>query len=110
MSAATQGWRGGAAELALGGGSAGGAAFCRGSREGPAPVHLMLPMEHATLLVPNESGVLETYVPSMPALHKAREAVWDSLAAHTRVHTPLAGACEKLCPWERCIMALHIGV
>ena len=30
-----------------------------------APVHLLLPKEHATLLVPNEDGVLEPHVPSM---------------------------------------------
>ena len=60
------------------------------------PVHLMLPKEHATLLVPNESGVLEPHVPSMRALQHIKETVWDSLAARTRVHTPLAGACEVL--------------
>ena len=54
----------------------------------------MLPKEHATLLVPNEGGVLEPHVPSMRALQHVREAVWASLAARTRVHTPLAGACE----------------
>ena len=54
----------------------------------------MLPKEHATLLVPDDSGVLEPLVPSMRALRQVREAVWDSLAPRTRVHTPLAGACE----------------
>ena len=58
------------------------------------PVHLMLPKEHTTLLVPNECGVLEPHVPSMRALQQVREVVWDSLAARTRDHTPLAGACE----------------
>ena len=32
------------------------------------PVHLMLPKEHATLLVPDENGLLEPHVPSMRAL------------------------------------------
>ena len=32
------------------------------------PVHLMLPKEDATLLVPNEGGVVERGVPSMKAL------------------------------------------
>ena len=54
----------------------------------------MLPKEHAILLVPNEGGVLEPHVPSMRALQRVREAVWDSLAARTRDHTPLACACE----------------
>ena len=57
------------------------------------PVHLMLPKEHATLLVANEGGVLEPHVPSMQAVQQVTEVVWDSLAARTRVHTPLAGAC-----------------
>ena len=57
-------------------------------------VHLMLPKEHATLLVPNEGGVLEPHVPTMQALQQVTKVVWDSLAARTRVRTPLAGACE----------------
>ena len=32
------------------------------------PVHLLLPKEHTTLLVPNEGGVLEPHVPSLRAL------------------------------------------
>ena len=32
------------------------------------PVHLLLPKEHTTLLVPTEGGVLEPHVPSMQAL------------------------------------------
>ena len=32
------------------------------------PIHLMLPKEQATLLVPNEGGVLEPHMPSMRAL------------------------------------------
>ena len=34
------------------------------------PVFLILPKEHATLLVPNEDGVLEPHVPSMRALRQ----------------------------------------
>ena len=30
----------------------------------------------------------------MRALQHVKEAMWDSLEARTRVHTPLAGACE----------------
>ena len=58
------------------------------------PVHLMLPKEHATLLVPSEGRVLEPHGPSMQALQEVKEVVWDSLPAHTRYHTPLASACE----------------
>ena len=58
------------------------------------PVHLMLPKEHASLLVPAEGGVLEPHVPSMRALQQVRKVVWDTLAARTRDHTPLTGACE----------------
>ena len=57
-------------------------------------VHLVLPKEHATLLVPNEGGVLEPHVPSMRALQQVKEVVWNSLAARTTAHTPLARACE----------------
>ena len=35
------------------------------------PVHLLLPKEHATLLVPREDGVLQAHVPSMQALQQA---------------------------------------
>ena len=62
------------------------------------PVHLLLPKEHATLLVLGEDGVLEPHVLSMWALKQVREAVWNSLAARTRAHTPLAGACEAVPP------------
>ena len=58
------------------------------------PVHLLLPKEHATLLVPKEDGVLEPHVPSMQALQQVRKAVWNSVAARTRAHMLLAGACE----------------
>ena len=53
------------------------------------PVHLVLPKEHAILLVPGDNGELEPRVPSMQALQRA-------LAARTRAHTPLAGACEAM--------------
>ena len=58
------------------------------------PVHLLLPKEHATLLVPRDDGVLEPHVPSMQALQQVREMEWHSLAARTKAHTPLAAACE----------------
>ena len=62
---------------------------------GKAPlVHLMLPKEHAHLLVPRDDGELEPHVPSMHALQQVKEMEWRSLAAPTRAHTPLAGACE----------------
>ena len=37
------------------------------------PVHLLLPKEHATLLVPRDDGVLEPHVPSMQALEQVSE-------------------------------------
>ena len=57
------------------------------------PVHLVLPKEHTILLVPADNGGLEARVPSMQALQQVREMEWRSLAARTRAHTPLAGAC-----------------
>ena len=60
------------------------------------PVHLVLPKEHAILLVPGDNGELEPRVPSMQALQQVREMEWRSLAARTRAHTPLAGACEAM--------------
>ena len=60
------------------------------------PVHLILPKEHAILLVPRDDGELEPHVPSMQALQQGREMEWRSLAARTRAHTPLAGACEVM--------------
>ena len=60
------------------------------------PLHLMLPKEHATLLVPRDDGELEPHVPSMLALQQVREMEWRSLAARTKAHTPLAGACEAV--------------
>ena len=70
-SGATQGWRapslGGAAELTLGMVQLEEPDFAAAQAKAP-PVPLMLPKEHATLLVPNESGVLEPHVPSMRAL------------------------------------------
>ena len=58
------------------------------------PAHLMLPKEGGTLVVPTEGGVREPDVPSMWALQQVREVAWDLLAARTRDHTPLAGACK----------------
>ena len=58
------------------------------------PVHLALPREHAMLLVLDDEGVLVLHVPSMNALQVVREATWDSVAAQTRAHTPLVGACK----------------
>ena len=60
------------------------------------PVHLVLPKEHIILLVPGDDGELEPRVPSMQALQHVREMGWRSLAARTRAHTPLAGACEEV--------------
>ena len=60
------------------------------------PVHLVLPKEHAILLVPGDDGELEPRVPSMQALQHVREMEWRLLAARTRAHTPLAGACEAV--------------
>ena len=37
------------------------------------PVHLLLPKEHATLVVPKEDGVLETHMPSMQVLQHVTE-------------------------------------
>ena len=60
------------------------------------PVHLVLPKEHAILVLPGDDGDLEPHVPSMQALHCVREMEWRSLAARTREHTLLAGACEAV--------------
>ena len=60
------------------------------------PVHLVLPKEHAILLVRGDNGKLEPRVPSMQALQQVREMEWRSLAARTGAHTPLAGACEAV--------------
>ena len=60
------------------------------------PVHLVLPKEHAILLVPGDNAELEPRVPSMQALQQVWEMEWRSLAARTRAHTPLAGACEAV--------------
>ena len=60
------------------------------------PVHLLLPKEHAILLLPRDDGELEPHVPTMPALQQVREMEWRSLAARTRAHTPLVGACEAV--------------
>ena len=60
------------------------------------PVQLVLPKEHAILLVPGDNGELEPRVPSMQALQQVQEMEWRSLAARTRAHTPLAGPCEAV--------------
>ena len=60
------------------------------------PVHLVLPKEHAILLVPGDDRELEPRVPSMQALQLVREMEWRSPAARTRAHTPLASACEAV--------------
>ena len=60
------------------------------------PVHLKLLKEHATLLVPRDDGDPEPHVTSMQALQQVREMEWRSLAAPTRAHTPLVGACEAV--------------
>ena len=60
------------------------------------PVHLVMPKEHAILLVPGGDGELEPRVASMQTLQLAREMEWRSLAARTRAHTPLASACEAV--------------
>ena len=69
--------------------------FAAAHAKSPA-IHLMLPKEHATLLVPDGVGVPEPHVPSMRALQQVTKAVWDSLATCTRDHTSLAGASEFL--------------
>ena len=51
------------------------------------PVHLVLPKEHAILLVPGNNGELQPRVPSMQALQQVREMEWRSLVARTRAHT-----------------------
>ena len=60
------------------------------------PVHVILPKEHAILLVLGGDGELEPRVPSMQALQLVREMEWRSLAARTRAHTPLASACQTV--------------
>ena len=60
------------------------------------PVHLVLPKEHAILLVRGDDGELDPRVPSMQALQLLREMERRSLAARTRAHTPPASACEAV--------------
>ena len=60
------------------------------------PVHLVLPKDHAILLVPGSDGELKPRVPSMQALQLVREMEWRSLAARTRAHAPLASAREAV--------------
>ena len=80
-------------KLAPGSSPAGGTDFALAYAK-PSSVHLLLPKEHATLLVPDEGGVLEPHVPSMRVLQQVRLVVWNSLAARTWAHMLLAGACE----------------
>ena len=68
------------------------------------PVHLLLPEKHATLLVRGDKGVLKSHVTSMQALKQGRDVEGHSLAARTRAHRPLAGACEAV-P----LVAVHHG-
>ena len=56
----------------------------------------MSPKGHATLLVPDEGGVPQPHLPSLRTLQQVTEVMWNLLAAHTRAHTPLAGACEAV--------------
>ena len=67
------------------------------------PVHLLLPKEHATLLVPRDDGVFEPHVPSMQALQQSRR--W-SRSAH-QGPTRRWQVVVRRCLWERCIMALR---
>ena len=60
------------------------------------PVYLPLPKEHATLMVPRDDRELEPHVPTMQALQQVRVMECRSLAARTRAHTLLAGACEAV--------------
>ena len=53
------------------------------------PVHLLLPKEHATLLVPRDDGELEPHVPTMEAPQQVKEMEWRSLAVRARAHTPV---------------------
>ena len=46
--------------------------------------------------MPGDNGELEPCVPSMQAPQQVREMEWRSVAARTRAHTPLAGACEAV--------------
>ena len=48
------------------------------------------------LLLPKDDGELEPHVSSMQALQQVRELERRSLAARTRAHTPLAGACQAV--------------
>ena len=60
------------------------------------PVHLVVPKEHALLLVPGDDGEPEPRVPSMQAFQHVGEMEWRSMAARTTVHTPLANAFEAM--------------
>ena len=60
------------------------------------PVHPVLPKQHAIPFVPGDDGEFEPRVPSKQAFQHVREMEWRSLAARTRAHTPVAGACEAV--------------
>ena len=60
------------------------------------PVHVVLPREHAILLVPGGDGELEPRAPSMQACQQVREMEWRLLAARIQAHTPLAGPCKQV--------------
>ena len=66
------------------------------AREMAPPVHLVLPKEHAILLVPGDDGELEPPVPSMQALQLVTGMEGRSLAARTRAHTPVASPFEAV--------------
>ena len=86
---------GGTAELALGGGPAGGTGLRCGPHKGPANTpHVTQGTRNS--LVPNEGGVLEPNVPTMQTLQQVTAVLWDSLAERTRVHTLSAGGCEAV--------------
>ena len=111
MLAATQGWRapslGATSELALGAGSLEEPDFAAAYAKAP-PVHLTVPKEHATLLVPTESGLLEPRLPPCgPSSRSGRHCGtrWRRTQGSTRRWRVLVNTC----PWERFIMALHIG-
>ena len=72
------------------------------------PLQLMLPKEPATLLVPNESGCsnLMCLPCGLSSRSERRSGTrWRRAQGSTRHWLVLV----KLCPPERCIMALHIG-
>ena len=63
------------------------------------PLHLVLPKEHAILLVPGDNGELEPRVPSMQALQQVREMEWP-FERHAPGPTRHWLAPARRCPWE----------